>query len=469
MVSHLFSYKHLFYTLATVAIAGIIFGEDVINHTVIDNNIFRIDSLNNALMAGKVAEIIDFEGEYQIQKGNQIITSKYIQEDNLIILKENSSVVFKLNDETQGKIIGPAEFIISKEQQKYRINLLEGKFLTIYNEKTQSPLEVVTDDFIVQQEKEEKVDIQIIKKENEVFVNNKGWNIKLIKEDKKSSQKEIIIEKEKTINIKENDITLLDNDEEIIQYIKENNLTHTFMIEKTLPSKEEKSDWNNNTGNVTDDFQQILNELSGMRNPLISWNGETVDFQIDIKETKKLPNEAQDHLLVTTFDEFFFSQEMEDIEQNFANEKWDKVERNQQMLAKEINKIISDFWLSLPYVQSFEDIANLGSSLKIALEEKYYISPSLWENMLVLIDKTRGFAEKRKNYKDSKEQVISEELHGSAGENENSASEEENKENEIENHNEKDTQSTSSLAYSEENIEKWAEMIDEIIDSENNN
>jgi hypothetical protein len=34
---------------------------------------------------------------------------------------------------------------------------------------------------------------------------------------------------------------------------------------------------------------------------------------------------------------------MEDIEQNFANEKWDKVERNQQMLAKEINKIISDF------------------------------------------------------------------------------------------------------------------------------
>lgn len=89
--------------------------------------------------------------------------------------------------------------------------------------------------------------------------------------------------------------------------------------------------------------------------------------------------------------------------------------------------------------------------------------------MLVLIDKTRGFAEKRKNYKDSKEQVISEELHGSAGENENSASEEENKENEIENHNEKDTQSTSSLAYSEENIEKWAEMIDEIIDSENNN
>jgi len=174
MVSHLFSYKHLFYTLATVAIVGIIFGEDVINHTIIDNNIFRIDSLNNALMAGKVAEIIDFEGEYQIQKGNQIITSKYIQEDNLIILKENSSVVFKLNDETQGKIIGPAEFIISKEQQKYRINLLEGKFLTIYNEKTQSPLEVVTDDFIVQQEKEEKVDIQIIKKENEVFVNNKG-------------------------------------------------------------------------------------------------------------------------------------------------------------------------------------------------------------------------------------------------------------------------------------------------------
>ena len=42
-------------------------------------------------------------------------------------------------------------------------------------------------------------------------------------------------------------------------------------------------------------------------------------------------------------------------------------------------------------------------------------------------------------------------------------------ENEIENHNEKDTQSTSSLAYSEENIEKCAEMIDEIIDSENNN
>jgi hypothetical protein len=175
-------------------------------------------------------------------------------------------MVFKLDDETQGKIIGPAEFIISKDQQanKYKITLLEGSFLRIYNEKTKSALEVVTNDLTLQQDKEEKVDIQIVKKEKEILVNNQGGNLKIIKEnknnqDQEEKKSELIIEKNRTVNIKDNDITLLENDEEIIQYIKENNLSKTFLIEKDISKK----DFVQTGEDVNPDhFKEILNEFS---------------------------------------------------------------------------------------------------------------------------------------------------------------------------------------------------------------
>ncbi|MBQ7073944.1 hypothetical protein IJM86_02585 [bacterium] len=134
--------------------------------------------------------------------------------------------------------------------------------MRIYNEKIKNTLEVVTNDLTLQQDKEKKVDIQIIKKEKEILVNNQGENLKIIKENKKyqeAKREELIIENNKTVNIKDNDITLLDNDEEIVQYIKDHNLSKTFVIEKKILDSdiiETGSDVN------PEYFQDILNEFS---------------------------------------------------------------------------------------------------------------------------------------------------------------------------------------------------------------
>jgi len=397
-MKHLFSYKRVFYTLIVIGGIVFVFWNNFFSNTLIDNNIFRIDSLEqNQVMAWSIAEIISFEWEYQIKKGTQIITSKYIQEDNLIILKEKSEMVFKLDDETQGKIIGPAEFIISKDQQanKYKITLLEGSFLRIYNEKTKSALEVVTNDLTLQQDKEEKVDIQIVKKEKEILVNNQGGNLKIIKEnknnqDQEEKKSELIIEKNRTVNIKDNDITLLENDEEIIQYIKENNLSKTFLIEKDISKK----DFVQTGEDVNPDhFKEILNEFSWMINPGISGENDTTTMLEVEEDSKKLPTESQNNILVTTFDDFFFNLEMEEIEENISQGDFDRLERNENALVKEINSLIQEFSLSVNLVRSFEDISNVVDQLKEQLEKQYYISPSLLENLSVLKGKTKKFVE----------------------------------------------------------------------------
>lgn len=412
-VKHFLSYKKVFYSLIVVGVTVLVFGEDFFTNTLIDNNIFRVDSLEqNQVMAWNIAEIISFEWEYQIKKGTQIITSKYIQEDNLIILKEKSEMIFKLDDETQGKIIWPAEFIISKDQyaNKYKITLLEGSFLRIYNEKIKNTLEVVTNDLTLQQDKEKKVDIQIIKKEKEILVNNQGENLKIIKENKKyqeAKREELIIENNKTVNIKDNDITLLDNDEEIVQYIKDHNLSKTFVIEKKILDSdiiETGSDVN------PEYFQDILNEFSWMINPIISWQNETL-MGLDIEDQgKKLPTESQNNVLITTFDDFFFNLEMEEIEENISQWRIDKLERNELSLVKEINSIIQEFSLSINSVSSFEDIVNILDPLKEQLEEQYYISPSLLKNIFILkerviifIDSIKELKTKHKNLEEIQE------------------------------------------------------------------
>ncbi|MBQ7073945.1 hypothetical protein IJM86_02590 [bacterium] len=51
-VKHFLSYKKVFYSLIVVGVTVLVFGEDFFTNTLIDNNIFRVDSLEqNQVMA----------------------------------------------------------------------------------------------------------------------------------------------------------------------------------------------------------------------------------------------------------------------------------------------------------------------------------------------------------------------------------------------------------------------------------
>ena len=132
---------------------------------------------------------------------------------------------------------------------------------------------------------------------------------------------------------------------------------------------------------------------------------------LDIEDQgKKLPTESQNNVLITTFDDFFFNLEMEEIEENISQWRIDKLERNELSLVKEINSIIQEFSLSINSVSSFEDIVNILDPLKEQLEEQYYISPSLLKNIFILkerviifIDSIKELKTKHKNLEEIQE------------------------------------------------------------------
>jgi hypothetical protein len=130
-----------------------------------------------------------------------------------------------------------------------------------------------------------------------------------------------------------------------------------------------------------------------MINPGISGENDTTTMLEVEEDSKKLPTESQNNILVTTFDDFFFNLEMEEIEENISQGDFDRLERNENALVKEINSLIQEFSLSVNLVRSFEDISNVVDQLKEQLEKQYYISPSLLENLSVLKGKTKKFVE----------------------------------------------------------------------------
>ncbi|MDR0282248.1 MAG: hypothetical protein LBI53_02765 [Candidatus Peribacteria bacterium] len=82
-------------------------------------------------------------------------------------------MLFNLNDDSQAKITGPADFsIIRNEDQSYKITLHEGSFFKIYNEISNQDIEIITDNVSLFSEKDQKLDFQFIKDGPTLIVKN---------------------------------------------------------------------------------------------------------------------------------------------------------------------------------------------------------------------------------------------------------------------------------------------------------
>ncbi|MDR0369176.1 MAG: hypothetical protein LBH96_01175 [Candidatus Peribacteria bacterium] len=77
---YFFSYKRISYSFIAFALIALTFGGIWIEkNEQIDNFFFSSQPENiSSVFAGNIAEIIEFHGEYYIQKGEQTISSKYI-------------------------------------------------------------------------------------------------------------------------------------------------------------------------------------------------------------------------------------------------------------------------------------------------------------------------------------------------------------------------------------------------------
>jgi hypothetical protein len=235
-----FSYKKISYTFIVIAFVLFIFGGIFLEkNTSIDNPFFSSNPNNpNNIYADYIAEIIEFNGEYTIQNGNKIITSPYLHNNDTVYLKQGSEILFTLNDGSQAKLIGPAEFSLNKENNDYKIYLISGNFFKIFNETTNNNTEIIAEGISIHSNKNQPLDIQIAKEDTEILIKNNGGDAKItISTNKEGSTSKVekTIAKE-LISIKNNDINTLTNTETFTEFLAKNNISETLSL--TTPPKQ---------------------------------------------------------------------------------------------------------------------------------------------------------------------------------------------------------------------------------------
>ena len=427
-----FASKRIMYTSLAAILVFVVFWWVLLDkNQVVDFGIFSVKQNNtpNVVLADYVAEIVEFNGEYSLERDWKIVLNSdklnTIQDWDIVSFPKWTDLVFTLQDGTQAKIIWPAEFSITKSKKWYQISLFDGKFFRIYSPECKSDVEIITPDFSISQEKDQALDLHIAKEENgEMLVKNDGdrVTVKTKNSENKTEIKQISSELV-AINPDSDKINIVEDDEVMLNFMSKNNISATFSLStddiqwptikneekndsiltqtgwenKTSPEKDIKS---NNVGNPTD---EKIDTIPEEKDPLLEWLKEVISsdateiWEIDENITLQLwllsedgqqvPSTSQMQSLKTNLNSFFLMNIFESIYNQ------DKVDQNISRLADRINTISSAFGYSYRASTDLSSIKVTIQSLKAQLEKDRYISPS---DMLQL-EKVSAWCDELKN------------------------------------------------------------------------
>ena len=410
-----FASKRIMYTSLATVLVFVVFGWVLLDKTqVVDFGIFSVKQNNtpNSVLADYVAEIVEFNGEYSLERDGKIILNSdklnKIQDGDIISFPEWTDLIFNLRDWTQAKIIWPAEFSITKSEKWYQISLFDGKFFIIYSPECKSDMEIITPDFSISQWKDQMLDLHIAKEENgEMLVKNDGDNItvKTKNSENKTEVKQISSELV-AINPDSDKINVVEDDEVMLNFMAKNNISATFtlstenvqwpeikqdekdnlVITQTWWENKISSENNIKSGNIENSIDEKVVIVSEEKDPLLEWLKEVISsdtaeiWEIDENITSQLwllsedgqqvPNTSQMQTLKTNLNSFFLMNIFESIY------KQDKADQNISRLADRINTISSAFGYSYRASSDLSNIKSTIQTLKVQLEKDYYISPS---------------------------------------------------------------------------------------------
>lgn len=99
------------------------------------------DNTANTVNASYIAKVITVKGDYYIESNGQRIESNNINDGDSVILANGSSLVVQVGDKVEGKISGPARFVVSRSEKGYAITLKEGDYIEVaaLGDESQSP------------------------------------------------------------------------------------------------------------------------------------------------------------------------------------------------------------------------------------------------------------------------------------------------------------------------------------------
>ena len=410
-----FASKRIMYTSLAAILVFIVFWWFLLDkNQVVDFGIFSVKENNtpNGVFADYVAEIVEFNWDYSLVRDGEVVPNsnelKRIQDWDIVSFPEWTDLIFNLQDWTQAKIIGPAEFSINKTEQWYQISLFDGKFFRIYCPECTSDVEIITPDFSVSQEKDQTLDVHIAKEKNgEMLLKNDGDKItvKTKNSENKSEVKQISSETV-AININSDKINIIEDGEVMLNFMAKNNISATFTLstddvkwpEVKTPDKdnsvsmhigkESRSPSKNDI--KSENNEQVVEEsvvaAPEEKDPLLEWLKEVIAsdktevWEIDENVTaqlwlisedeQKVPTTTQMENLKTNLNGFFLMNLFEDIyKQNNANQNISK-------FADRINAISATFGYSNRASSDLSSIKSTIQILKSQLEKDYYVSPS---------------------------------------------------------------------------------------------
>jgi len=363
-----FSYKKISYTFIALMVVILWIGWTLLEKNIsIDNLFFSVNNNYWGVYAEHIAEIIEFNGEYTIQKNGQIFSSQFISNGDIIHLKNEAEMLFNLNDNSQAKIIGPADFsIIKNDDHSYKIILNEGSFFKIYNEISDKNIEIITDNISLFPQKDQKLDLQFIKDNSTLIVKNNWGNIRVISQENENKLEKVI--SKETISINANNINTIQDIETFNKLLAKNNISDSIQIKKT----EEKIILEIDT--TIPDLVDIINDNISQWSQQID---ENIKSNLGIWEKTKIPSKTQNDLLKNKLESFFLSITLDKIAIAILQDNSQRKNEALTELSDKLNSINIAFGRTTFKEYSLSNIQEQAIAIKKDLENNYYITPSL--------------------------------------------------------------------------------------------
>jgi len=209
-----------------------------------DNGRFSvIKNTSNTVQADYIAQIIEAKGNFFVEHNGVLTKTNNISNGDTILLKEDTELLFEIDNGTQSKIIGPAKLVVQKTpNESYKLNLIYGDFIAMEGkeQKTQTIELAINDITIKQEDITQPVNFKFIKEgSNQIFQNN-GANIIVTKSN--GNEKATTISKEQVVSIQHNDIKIFANIDSFTKAIQNKNISQTFSMSEEETSTQEKKD-----------------------------------------------------------------------------------------------------------------------------------------------------------------------------------------------------------------------------------
>lgn len=375
-----------FVVLFVMAVYGVHFFRDDLRYM---TNSLIVQNAGDTVQAGYIAQIVHFDGSFIIEHNGKKLQTSVIRDGDIVTLKDNTEMIFHIDDQTKAQLIGPAQFVLNSkgesQDQSYTLQLLQGNFVEIQSltETTTQDIAIITDDVIVQQEKWSTAShFQLSQEWTNKRIENKGAEIKVTRNQDDNAIETKVAAKQ-TLALAANDITLIDDETQIARVLVQKDITQTVALIDVQDQ-------------VTDDKEINIAALSSVfkaqedvkvSEKVVS----AVDSMIQTpSQEKNVVTPEQNSQLRSSLYTEFLSQNMKSLLVAHREGDDQSISRNIQSLQSNIISLYKSFGIAAQDIKAdnapFTYTIRLVQDLQSSLDAEYYIPPRYIQNMKTIIN-----------------------------------------------------------------------------------